>query len=68
MRGIFKLHAGAELQPGKFVNVVMFAHSQKDPSSTALNIVELLKTLGSDPKNECIAVLKPWTSVLSALF
>lgn len=43
---------------------VLFQHSHKDPSSTALNIVKFLKTRGRDPKNECIAVYQPWTSVL----
>lgn len=43
-------------------NMVMLPHSQGESSSTVFNIVRFLKSLGRDPKKECIAVLQPCPS------
>ena len=39
--------------------MVIFAHPQQDPSSTVLNILQLLKAFVRDPGEECIAVVQP---------
>ena len=40
-------------------DVLVFVHSHQDPSSTVLDVLELLDALARDPDEKCIAVVQP---------
>ena len=40
-------------------DVVVLSHSHQDPSSTVLNVLQLLDVLAGDPDEKCVAVVKP---------
>ncbi len=40
-------------------DVFKFLHSHQDPSSAALDVLELLETLAGNPAEKCVALVQP---------
>lgn len=40
-------------------DVVVLLHAHQDPSSTVLNVLQLLDVLAWDPDEECVAIVQP---------
>jgi len=40
-------------------DVVVLPHPHQDPSSTVLDVLQLLDVLARDPDEECVAVIQP---------
>ena len=49
---------GVSVECGVCVVVIIFTHSHQDPSSTVLDMLELLDALARGPDEKCVSVVE----------